>query len=410
VFDRFHYIRPGAPERPVTMRAFNSFGAILHNIFHGLYPWYDMFLQSYFIIDALSVRLSRKAYLDRISRTGLMHGRWYVSDRIAEMEGESTLKASAVPAYEMSAMTAKLVTGFWLRNPTPFISILTENMQTAFVDPLTRAVTAGGTRIVYGHKVVSVDMTDSTVAGITTDDGVRHTADYYVVTTPLEVTRQIFTAAVQRVDPDLGNIEHLQAAPMTSFQLSLNRRLDGLPREHVFFFGGRYGLSFIDLTPHWPDLSNTELSFIASNFIPLRDLPPQDQFELLFEEVRQYLPIGRDDIADWSFKPNTDTPLFINTVAAWPNRPEVRSARIRNLFMAGDWVRNGVDLACMEGAVSSGIEAARQLARDAGIGDLPAPAVPQRHGAALVWLVKIALLPLAALVWLYGRIRGQGQD
>ncbi len=403
-FDRFHYIRPGQPDRPVTMRAFNSLGAILHNIFHGLYPWYYMFLQSYFILDALSERLSRKAFLDRISRTGMMHGRWYASDRIAEMEGESTLKASAVPAYEMSAMTAKLVTAFWLRNPTPFISILADNMQTAFIDPLTRSVTDGGARIVYGATVVSVNLVDGTISGMTTADGITHTADHYVIATPLEVTRTLFGPDILQADPDLGNIEHLQAAPMTSFQLSLNRRLDNLPREHVFFFGGRYGLSFIDLTPHWPSLANTELSFIASNFTPLRDLPEADQFDFLFKEVREYLPIERGDIVDWSFKPNTKVPLFINTVAAWPSRPNVRAKRIPNLFLAGDWVRNGIDLACMEGAVSAGMEAARQIGLDAGIDGIPAPIVPRRHPAWLVWLVKIALLPAVVAIWMYSRI------
>jgi glycine/D-amino acid oxidase-like deaminating enzyme len=403
-FDRFHYIRPGHPDRPVTMRAFNSPGAIAHNIFRGLYPWYLMFLQSYFVLDALAVRLSRKAFLDRISRTGMMHGRWYASDRIAEMEGESTLKASAIPAYEMSAMTAKLVTGFWLRNPTPFISILRENMQTGFVDPLTRSVTDGGAEILYGKKVESIQMADGAISGFVTSDGDTHTADYYVVTTPLEVTRTLFKTDLLDQDPDLGNIEHLQAAPMTSFQLSLNRRIDNLPREHVFFFGGRYGLSFIDLTTHWPNPANTELSFIASNFTPLRDLPKQDQFDLLFEEVRQYLPIERSDIADWCFKPNTDVPLFINTVAAWPNRPGVRPGNIPNLFLAGDWVRNGIDLACMEGAVSAGLEAARQIGLDAGVEGIPAPIIPRRHPAWMVRLVKLVLLPVVVPVWLYSRL------
>jgi phytoene dehydrogenase-like protein len=406
-FDRFHYIRPGQPNRRVTMHAFNSLGAILHNIFHGLYPWHLMFLQSYFILDALAERLSRKAFLDRISRTGMMHGRWYASDRIAQMEGESTLKASAIPAYEMSAMTAKLVTGFWLRNPTPFISILRENMQTAFVDPLTRSVTDGGAEIHYGQRVESIEMDEGGIAGFVTSDGQTHTADYYVVTTPLEVTRALLKTDVVERDPDLGNIEHLQAAPMTSLQLSLNRRLDNLPPEHVFFFGGRYGLSFIDLTSHWPDLANTELSFIASNFTPLRDLPEQDQFDFLFEEIRQYLPIDRSDIVDWCFKPNTDVPLFINTVAAWPNRPGPRRKNIPNLFLAGDWVRNGIDLACMEGAVSAGMEAARQIGLDAGIDGIPAPAIPRRHPAWIVRLFTLVLLPAVIVVWLYSRLRGR---
>lgn len=411
-FDRFYYLKPRAElkdssitDRFMVMYGFNSVGAVLRNIFSGLAPWPEVFLQAYFVVDALAERMSRRHFLDRISRTGLLRSRWYASNRIANLEGESTLKASAVPAYEMSAMTAKLVTGYWLRNRVPFLSILKDDMQHAFIEPLLQRVTSEGVSIEYGKRVRAIETEDDRVVRVGCDDGSTFHADYFLVTTPLEVTRKLMQRNLISLDPDLGNFEHLEAAPMTALHLLLNRKVDGLPRQHVFFKGGRYGLSFIDQSQHWPGLDHTELSFISSNFIPLRGLDDVAQFQILFEEIRQYMDIDMGDVADYAFQSNLEVPLFINTVAAWPNRPEVNCDGVRNLYFAGDWVRNGIDLACMEGAVSSAMNAARAIDQaENNSSELPAARVPRRHHTLTMILAKWLLFPIAVVVWLLARL------
>jgi protoporphyrinogen oxidase len=410
-FDRFYYLKSKAEagdtaltDRFMVMFGFKSVGAVLRNIFSGLAPWPEVFLQAYFVVDALAERMSRRHFLDRISRTGLLRSRWYASNDIANLEGESTLKASAVPAYEMSAMTAKLVTGYWLRNREPFLSILKDDMQRAFIEPLLQRVETEGVPIRYNKRVSAIETKDGLVSEIACDDGSRFDADYFLVTTPLEVTRRLIQKNLIDLDPGLGNFEHLEAAPMTALHLSLNRKIDGLPRQHVFFKGGRYGLSFIDQSQHWPDLTHSELSFISSNFIPLRGLDDEAQFQVLFDEIRQYLDIDMTDIADYEFQSNLQTPLFINTVAAWPNRPEVNCSHVPNLFFAGDWVRNGIDLACMEGAVSSAMNAARAIDQaEHKSSELPEAQVPHRHHTFTMMLAKLLLLPFALVIWLLAR-------
>lgn len=418
-FDQFYYLiskedLQGSKYPPrklkfgamIPMYSFNSISKIIKNVFSGLAPWTEVFLQAYFVVDALAERMSRKHFLDRISRTGLLRSRWYANSGVAELEGESTLKASAVPAYEMSAMTAKLVTGYWLKNRSPFLSILRENMQTAFVDPILAKVEQAGVTVRFGACVENVDMEGNTVASVTLVGGEKVKADHFILTTPLEVTRELVNAEMLSRNQKLGYLQHLEAAPMAALHLSLNEKLDNIPREHIFFKGGEYGLSFIDLSKHWPDMENSELSFISSNFAPLQKLPVADQYRFLLEEINDYITIRASNIASMAFLPNTGVPLFINTVAAWSNRPGVKDEEIENLYFAGDWVRNKIDLACMEGAVSTGMLAARELdLAVTGSTTLSQPLVPKRHSFFTMMILKTILFPFAVLVWFISRLR-----
>lgn len=418
-FDKFYYLlsqedrqKPQYRNRKleygamIPMYSFDSFSKIIKNIFSGLAPWPEVFLQAYFVIDALAERMSRRHFLDRISRTGLLRSRWYANNGIAELEGESTLKASAIPAYEMSAMTAKLVTGYWLKNRSPFLSILKQNMQTAFVEPILELVKMAGVDVRFESSVKSLDMDGNRMVAVTLQSGERINADQFIVTTPLEVTRSLVKSELLNQNHKLGNLQHLEAAPMAALHLSLNKKLEDIPHEHVFFKGGEFGLSYIDLSNHWPDMENSELSFISSNFVPLQQLSEDAQFELLFEEIRKYITISESEIVSRKFLSNSNVPLFINTVAAWPSRPEVKDSKIENLYFAGDWVRSRIDLACMEGAVSTAMLAARALDETVnGSTRLKAPIVPERHSILTMKILKIILFPFVVLAWFIASLR-----
>jgi len=418
-FDQFYYLlstedrqKPKYRDRKleygamIPMYSFDSFSNIIKNIFSGLAPWPEVFLQAYFVIDALAERMSRKHFLDRISRTGLLRSRWYANDNIAELEGESTLKASAIPAYEMSAMTAKLVTGYWLKNRSPFLSILNQNLQTAFIEPILELVKKAGAEVRFESSVKSLDLHGNRMVAATLQNGERVSADQFIITTPLEVTRSLVKSDLLNQNHKLGNLQHLEAAPMAALHLSLNRKLDNIPQEHVFFKGGEFGLSFIDLSNHWPDMENSELSFISSNFMPLQQLSEDAQFEILFEEIRKYITISKSDIVSRKFLPNSQDPLFINTVAAWASRPDVKDSKIENLYFAGDWVRSRIDLACMEGAVSTAMLAARALDETVnGSTMLEEPVVPKQYSILTMKMLKAVLFPFVVLVWFISRLR-----
>jgi uncharacterized protein with NAD-binding domain and iron-sulfur cluster len=409
-FDRWHYVREGQPDECVTCPVPRNLSTLKQTLRSGIFPLHEVLLYGYQTVDMLAEPLSAAGLLDQISRIGFLRSRWYVTEWMPEFEAENTLKASAIPAYEMSAMTMKIVIANWLRVNMPFLSILPGNLQTLFIEPYAKKVKESGkVDIRLEEPILKVESRDDRVTAFVTRQPngslKRYTGDAFVFTTPLEVTRKLIDGKLQAVDSSLGNIERLQAAPMAALHLDLDRKLAWTPREHVIFHQGRYGLTFIDMWHHWPELKTSNLSFISSNFIPLQDLKPAEQFDALFSEISRYTSITRDQITGYSLKPNVDVPLFINTVGAWPHRPKPKAPRVQNLYFAGDWVRNSVDLACMEGAVSSSLTTAQQLAHDYGVPGLAGARRATTYPDVLFKTLKYALLPGVVPLWAYSKLR-----
>ena len=96
-FDRYHFLLPGAYPRVITLRGPSNLSAMWHNTFRGLLPWYHNVLYFYSVLDMISRPLSEKSFLDRVSQIGLIRGRWFTSESVAELGQENVLKASAIP-------------------------------------------------------------------------------------------------------------------------------------------------------------------------------------------------------------------------------------------------------------------------------------------------------------------------
>ena len=397
-FDRYHFLLPGGYPKRVTVLGPSGFSSMWHYIFHGLLPWYHNLLYIYSVLDMISRPLSDKKFLDRVSQIGLIRGKWYTSESIVEMGQENVLKASAIPVYDLSAMTAKRIASYWVRQASPFLSILPGDLQTVFIDPQVRELEALGVEIRYDSEVRDVVMQNGAVAAVTLRDGTELSADVYALCTPFEVTRQWLHDGLYEADPELGNMHFLEAQPMAALHLRLRKELPDLPKEHVFFHGSHYALSFIDVTPHWMESDGKPyLSFISSNYSPLNGVSKEGAKDLLLKEIGEYLPITPADVESWELNPNTDVPLFINTIGAWTNRPRAKT-KIQNLYLAGDYVKNPVDLACMEGAVSAALEASAEILRNHGeTGPLPIAQVPLEWPRALLVFARIAMVPFVAV-------------
>ena len=397
-FDRYHFLLPGAYPRRITVRGPSGLSAMWHFIFNGLLPWYHNILYMYSVLDMISRPLSEKRFLDRVSQIGLIRGKWYTSESVAELGQENVLKASAIPVYDLSAMTAKRIASYWVRQASPFLSILPGDLQTVFIDPQVRELEALGVEIRYDSEVCDVVMHEGRVTAVALRDRTELSADVYALCTPFEITRTWLNDSLYEADSELGNMHFLEAQPMAALHLRLRRELPDLPQEHVFLHGSLYGLSFIDVGRHWKGLDGEpQLSFISSNYGPLNAVSAEGAKNLLLEEICEYLPMTPADVEHWELNPNANVPLFINTIGAWSNRPRPKT-KIKNLYLAGDFVKNAIDLACMEGAVSAALGAAAHILEDHGETEsLPVVQVPPEWPRALLVFARILMIPVVAV-------------
>ena len=185
------------------------------------------------------------------------------------------------------------------------------------------------------------------------------------------------------------------------------RKLRYLPREHVFLTNSKFGLSFIDVSRTWPGYDASVLQVIASDFIPLQTLSEDKAAERIIDELGKYLPFEMTDISGCVSQPHLKEPLFINDEGAWHFRPKVRdeeelTKELTNLYLAGDYCRVPVDLASMEAAISSGLQAAAAIAGQP-IDEVRR--IPPEYPEKLLILAKCALMPIAALAKLATLIR-----
>jgi len=403
-FDRYHYLAPGKFPEVTSVRGPSSLGAVWHDTFRGILPWYETLLFSYFTLDMISRPLSQKRLLDRVSTVGLMRQAWYMTERVAELNQENMLKASAIPAYDMSAMTAKQIGAFWIRQANPFLSVLPGDLQSTFIEPLAATVRSAGVDVQFEREVVRLGTSAGRIRHVVLADGSTVSGDAFVLATPLEVTRRFVNGELYRLDASLGDMHDLETRPMSALQIKLKRTLPGIPREHVFLHGGQYGLSFIDVSQIWPAQPGTNLFFISSNFVSLMSVDDATARDALLGEILKYLPFDIADIDSMDLNPNLSTQLFINTIGAWPDRPVART-KIGNLFVAGDYARNAIDLACMEGAVSSALLAAAAVIDTFGGGQMAPPAIPPVLPRLLLLLMKLVLFPAVVIAYLIARTK-----
>ncbi len=281
----------------------------------------------------------------------------------------------------------------------------------AWIDPWAAHLRALGVRFEMGWAAEALDISSGSITGVRLVDGggtrAVAEADWYVAAMPVERAVPLWSPRIVAADPRLGAMRNLQTDWMVGIQYFL-RRPTPIADGHVAYLGSPWALTSIsqgqfwrgDFAARYGDGSAHDcLSVDISDWDTPGILHGKTAKECTAEEIARETwaqmsaclddtgtgVLDENDVVSWFLDPgvrwdaaqarNTnDTPLLVNTVGSWADRPDARTA-IPNLFLAGDYVRTDIDLATMESAGESARAAVAALLEAA---DSPA-APPARY-------------------------------
>lgn len=251
--------------------------------------------------------------------------------------------------------------------------------------------------------------------------------DALILALPHNGLSDLLNPLVLNRSPQLGECDKLVSVPMASVHLHLNekfsRRLRNiptrLPPEPVVLLNSKFKLSFVSNSSLWPGSRETYINIVASDSRPLGQLmappaftsdgdwipagtpklsiqAPVTTLDHILNEFRRFVPFEDEEIELdlLQLDRNTGRELFVNDVGSWKWRPDTQT-QIENLFLAGDYCKNSIDVVCLEGAVVSGLQAAELVRRRSGIGSPIKIVRPRRRPNSAYWPLKLILAPYA---------------
>jgi uncharacterized protein with NAD-binding domain and iron-sulfur cluster len=273
----------------------------------------------------------------------------------------------------------------------------------AWIAPWVRHLRELGVRFHVGQSVEAFEVRRGRIAAarVRGRRGRRRDveADWFVCAMPAERARRLWSPDLLRLDPSLERMDELHVEWMAGIQLFLRRPVE-LARGHVTFVDSPWALTGLTQAQFWArrdfprdygdgaavdclsiDVSDWDTPGILYGKPAKRCTAGQIKDEV-WAQLKAHLEDGGDRVLpddilhSWFLDPaiawrpgrgrnRNDEPLLVNTVGSWDARPDAATA-IRNLVLAGDYVRTDIDLATMEGANESAREAVNEILRRSG--------------------------------------------
>jgi predicted NAD/FAD-dependent oxidoreductase len=390
------YIKPDQRGKHYEIVNVGSPSTLLTNIFSGLASPATGFIYNYSLLDLIGATPFRGNILERTSVFAFLISRLYNTDEAISGSTRTLAEAFASPSYLSSARSYKSLIRYGFRLPTPSMWLLTGNTDECIfapwraylesrsgngcgkldIQPLRSvqqlSVSEGGRidRIVVGDMPCSLPPNRGARVIPASGDWMPVHGDLILAIPPRQLA-ELITFEIAEAAPNLGDVRRLRCEPMISLDLEFKRKLPNIPAGITVLLDSRFNLTLLDKSQIWRNSpGNTSLNVIASDADTLIDFREDDLVSLLLRELKRFIQFEDADVdlSRTHLKTNVGEELFVNQVGSWEHRPRA-TCKIPNLFIAGDFCQNVVDVVTVEGAVVSGLNAAQAVCNRHRIGD-----------------------------------------
>jgi hypothetical protein len=364
---------------------------------------------------AIDLVATKDADLVDVSLADFVRSRTYRGRSEAKEFAVICMKALGLPPEQVSARAFR--TNMRLLIPVMVRrnwNAATGSLQERLICPIQDHLEAAGVRVHTDARLVGLEAhgADSglTVTALDFADGRRVDLDGrpVVLAVPYDAAWEVLKPHAHRLPEELRGVKDLKSAQLVALDVHLRGRLAGFPRHcHVILEGSPHHLTVLDIRDLWTSGlpgEGTVLQVVAAE-VDTTGRTDDAVVKGILDDLFEFFPWvdRKKEVVGVIPHLNATSRLFVNSRDSEADRPRSDRLHGTNLLVAGDWCMNPISLACMEGAVVSGAQAAGVLVGDHP--DVPAPRLP-KEGRSLKAKVAFWSLryPIQAGGWLWDRL------
>ncbi len=405
----------------------SSLLAICEDLRSGVLSPSDMFLVGFTLLDLASQSFKQSGPLERQTVNGFMYSRGYATEECVNLHDMILMEIWSIHGSDTSADAYRDFVKHCLGFPysRPFALLLRGSLEQKLIGPWRERLVIEGCKIEQGIEVTEAELEGErvrlTLREVATEKDHKERYDNVVMAVPApELAKLVMkgTMGERIVDrlPELSQLRQLRTARIPVVNLYFKEKLPNIPREHVGLVKSNAYLTFLDISQLWTSLENhptTVLVLAASDASALASEKGKEWAYMMVKELKNFLPAvmpgefwgdsansNVDYDRSW-FQADDSRQLFLNDVDSSRYQPVANYSKLPNVFFAGDFCINDVKMSTVEGAVVSGLKAAKALQTTIqGYSDIAIAPQPA-HSRAELLTMRLALLPAAysATAW-----------
>jgi squalene-associated FAD-dependent desaturase len=142
--------------------------------------------------------------------------------------------------------------------------------------------------------------------------------------------------------------------PLKALDINLEIQYSAILNIHLWISGFKFQEKFyglLDSQLHWIFVKENHINIVISNANTMAEKSKEEIFDLVMDELEQFISINKSDVQHYKIIKGKRA-TFIPEIDISNRRPNSKT-KIKNLFLAGDWINTGLP-STIESAAKSG--------------------------------------------------------